>query len=386
MKKYNYLMAALVACNLFATSCANVDNDGVNSETNLPNAVYIDGADKQIMNKVSVKENGGEAEFTPRTSNLATENVTVAITSDKEALNRFNKENGARYTLLPKEYYELSAEEVTIEKGNVSGNPIKVTIKATAATELDATKKYALPLSIVSKSNLQALKSSSTKIFALDRILKTSALVHRGFNLKMSFPEDKPLFMEEWTLQYAICADNPTASGNQAVISTATEDLGFYSRMVNSGNIQFKTAGSDEDNTYLYAKGSVPAKKWIIITWVYKDQHITAYVNGVQTNYFIAKAVKFPWIATGWGASYRGLMRDVRLYNKAMTAFQISEALYVEDPANENLVFYAPLDKVNQLKNVATSKASKDSGASDFSISVNPNATLSYEDSTFPAE
>ena len=115
----------------------------------------------------------------------------------------------------------------------------------------------------------------------------------------MSFPEDKPLFMEEWTLQYAICADNPTASGNQAVISTATEDLGFYSRMVNSGNIQFKTAGSDEDNTYLYAKGSVPAKKWIIITWVYKDQHITAYVNGVQTNYFIAKAVKFPWIVTG---------------------------------------------------------------------------------------
>ena len=69
-----------------------------------------------------------------------------------------------------------------------------------------------------------------------------------------------------------------------------------------------------------------------------------------------------------------------------MTAFQISEALYVEDPANENLVFYAPLDKVNQLKNVATSKASKDSGASDFSISVNPNATLSYEDATFPAE
>ena len=53
-----------------------------------------------------------------------------------------------------------------------------------------------------------------------------------------------------------------------------------------------------------------------------------------------------------WGA-FEGYVREIRLYNKALTAFQVADNLYIETPDNPDLLFYAPLDKKTGIKDVS---------------------------------
>lgn len=48
--------------------------------------------------------------------------------------------------------------------------------------------------------------------------------------------------------------------------------------------------------------------------------------------------------------NFVGYMRDIRLYDCALTSDQIMENLYVEDPTNKHLLVYAPLTKESGLK------------------------------------
>ena len=56
---------ALGALLLTAASCSNVDNDGVNFETDLPNAVYLDGLSSTALTKVTLTDEGASAIITP---------------------------------------------------------------------------------------------------------------------------------------------------------------------------------------------------------------------------------------------------------------------------------------------------------------------------------
>ena len=53
-----------------------------------------------------------------------------------------------------------------------------------------------------------------------------------------------------------------------------------------------------------------------------------------------------------WGA-FVGYVREIRLYDKALSAFQVMDNLYIETPENPNLLFYAPLDKNTGIKDVS---------------------------------
>jgi hypothetical protein len=46
------------------------------------------------------------------------------------------------------------------------------------------------------------------------------------------------------------------------------------------------------------------------------------------------------------------LVREIRLYNKAQSAFQILDNLYIENPENPDLLFYAPLTKEYGVKDI----------------------------------
>ena len=337
---FQFLGIASIAC--LTWSCANVDYDEVGNEDKLPNAIYIDGADVAPISKLTVDATGGKASFTARAANRLSSNANLKFAIDEEALTKYNEANGTHYKLLPAKYYSLSTENLTIDKANISNGTIDVNVKP-LGTDLDASTKYAIPVKIASADGAKLLGSSSVKIFAIDRVLYTTALRQKDFYLKTIFPTPYT-GLQEWTMSYAIKLDRN--KDNQAVLSPD-----FYSRVTADGGLQMKVGETDDPKAF--AKTKLQPGKWYYIAWVYKNQHVRCYINGVLDNEFdVPKVETFTKLNMSWGA-FEGYVREIRLYDKALTAFQIADNLYIETPDNPDLLFYAPLDKKTGIKDVS---------------------------------
>ena len=337
---FQFLGIASIAC--LTWSCANVDYDEVGNEDKLPNAIYIDGADVAPISKLTVDATGGKASFTARAANRLSSNANLKFAIDEEALTKYNEANGTHYKLLPAKYYSLSAENLTIDKANISNGTIDVNVKP-LGTDLDASTKYAIPVKIAAADGAKLLGSSSVKIFAIDRVLYTTALRQKDFYLKTIFPTPYT-GLQEWTMSYAIKLDRN--KDNQAVLSPD-----FYSRVTADGGLQMKVGETDDPKAF--AKTKLQPGKWYYIAWVYKNQHVRCYINGVLDNEFdVPKVETFTKLNMSWGA-FEGYVREIRLYNKALTAFQVADNLYIETPDNPDLLFYAPLDKKTGIKDVS---------------------------------
>ncbi|WP_288953793.1 DUF1735 and LamG domain-containing protein [uncultured Prevotella sp.] len=337
---FQFLGIASIAC--LTWSCANVDYDEVGNEDKLPNAIYIDGADVAPISKLTVDAAGGKASFTARAANRLSSNATLKFAVDEQELTKYNEANGTHYKLLPAKYYSLSTENLTIDKANISNGTIDVNVKP-LGDDLDASTKYAIPVKIASVDGAKLLGSSSVKIFAIDRVLYTTALRQKNFYLKTVFPTPYT-GLHEWTMSYAIKLDRN--KDNQAVLSPD-----FYSRVTADGALQMKVGETDDPKAF--AKTKLQPGKWYYIAWVYKNQHVRCYINGVLDNEFdVPKVETFTKLNMSWGA-FEGYVREIRLYDKALTAFQIADNLYIETPDNPDLLFYAPLDKKTGIKDVS---------------------------------
>ena len=337
---FQFLGIASIAC--LTWSCANVDYDEVGNEDKLPNAIYIDGADVAPISKLTVDAAGGKASFTARAANRLSSNATLKFAVDEQELTKYNEANGTHYKLLPAKYYNLSTENLTIDKANISNGTIDVNVKP-LGDDLDASTKYAIPVKIASVDGAKLLGSSSVKIFAIDRVLYTTALRQKNFYLKTVFPTPYT-GLHEWTMSYAIKLDRN--KDNQAVLSPD-----FYSRVTADGDLQMKVGETDDPKAF--AKTKLQPGKWYYIAWVYKNQHVRCYINGVLDNEFdVPKVDTFTKLNMSWGA-FEGYVREIRLYDKALTAFQIADNLYIETPDNPDLLFYAPLDKKTGIKDVS---------------------------------
>lgn len=337
---FQFLGIASIAC--LTWSCANVDYDEVGNEDKLPNAIYIDGADVAPISKLTVDAAGGKASFTARAANRLSSNATLKFAVDEQELTKYNEANGTHYKLLPAKYYSLSTGNLTIDKANISNGTIDVNVKP-LGDDLDASTKYAIPVKIASVDGAKLLGSSSVKIFAIDRVLYTTALRQKNFYLKTIFPTPYT-GLHEWTMSYAIKLDRN--KDNQAVLSPD-----FYSRVTADGALQMKVGETDDPKAF--AKTKLQPGKWYYIAWVYKNQHVRCYINGVLDNEFdVPKVETFTKLNMSWGA-FEGYVREIRLYDKALTAFQVADNLYIETPDNPDLLFYAPLDKKTGIKDVS---------------------------------
>lgn len=342
-KRLTYIIGIVTSC--IVIGCANVDVDDVNKQSNLPNAIYIDGAENSPMKKVVVDNLGGEVTFLPRAANLLTSAVQVDIAIDSLSLVHYNKKNETFYQLLPTEYYEIEKAAVTIQAGNVSAEPVKLKIRK-SALKVNPSVKYAVPVKLTTRSSVSVLESCSYAVFVLERVLETSAIRQKGFYMRCDLADaNNPMVLKEWTLHYGMKIDR-WFNNQQPVMSS------FYSRITGNGKLQYKPGGSDDPKGF--SKQSIMPGKWYHITYTYKNQYVKAYINGVLE--FELEVPSQNEVHTKIQASFgnfEGYLRDIRLYSKALSPAQIAENLYVENPANPDLLVYAPLDKELGLKDVS---------------------------------
>ncbi|WP_042373029.1 DUF1735 and LamG domain-containing protein [Bacteroides neonati] len=365
-KRLNYILTGVLSFIVFG--CANVDVDEVNAQKNLPNAVYMEEVESSPMKKILLEENGAVARFSARTANLAQEDVYIAYAVDTTTLNKYNEEHGKNFKILPSEYFTVERVEDVIQAGSYNTAPVKINIKKEAAT-LNPSYKYAIPVQVSTANSMGVLEQSSYQIFALDRILETSVMRQQGFYMKYTFP-NAPVEIKEWTFHYGMKFDRLFDNQQPAMGS-------FYSRITSNGKLQYKAGGSDDP--LAFSKQSLARNTWYHITFTYKKQHVKMYINGIlETEFDVANNDNWYKIQASFG-NFVGYMRDIRLYDCALTSDQIMENLYVEDPTNKHLLVYAPLTKESGLK-CSVSKFKENNEPIHFHSYVSSSSDVPYDE------
>lgn len=239
-------------------------------------------------------------------------------------------------------------------------------------------KKYAIPLSITGASNYSLIPSQRSAILLLNRsILSSVAKVSGGEGIRI-----KPVGMHtkaEWTIQMSAIYSSLTRSNlTTAYLSNGTGGA-FYTRISSTAGIQVKN-GRDGDDTWTQIP--LQAGKWLHITYVHKDKKTTVYVNGKVQKVFENSAITFgenSMIVVGNSGYRNDYLREIRLWDKALTESEINDYLYLPmDPATPHLISYLPLSKEMETKDLKAPAGTEN---------VTTKARIEYvENVKFPAD
>lgn len=333
---------------LFFMSCDK------NHSTKPGNAAYMEeAANNKPIVSLTIDVNGGSTYVQPRLANLANKQTNLVVGLDKEALDLFNKKNNSEYIPLEQEDFELiyssanlkgqGSISIPVEKNDI-GLPLEIKVKNLDNTKYPPAKKVAIPLSIIS-SDMKILDNVKSVIITINRPLVTSVSKMTSGGFTVEFAEDlKEKTIDGWTFQFTGNFKNLNR-GNLNVGYFGGQEGGFYTRINERTGIQVKN-GRDGDDTW--TQKPLEAKKWLQITYVYKDQTVSVYVNGVlqktfgTTKIFHKEGSSFS-IGNG---GYDDYLREVRFWSKPLTETEILENLYLPlDPNTDALESYLPLTK-----------------------------------------
>ena len=383
MKLKNILKLAQLAVlsGVLLTAC------NLNEDNSKSNAAYMDeAANNKPIISLTLDVDGGMAYVFPRLANLGTCQTSLVVGVDEEALKKFNEQNNSKYAAVDANDFEIILPDGSAHKGDVTvsiekesvGNPIGIKVGKLDDAKYPPAQKIAIPLSIKSASNVDALESAKSVILTINRPLITSVSKMRGGGFTVTFAEDlQEKTMDGWTFQftanyYSLTRDNLNVGYFNNQVG------GFYTRIYQNKGIQVKN-GRDGDDTW--TQKPLSANKWYQITFVYKDQTVSVYINGELQKTFGTTKI---YHQEGSGFSigndkYNDYIREVRFWSKPLNQTEILENLYLPlDPETEGLESYLPLTKEVGVKDI-TSKGNE--------VSLHEGTQVSWlENVKFPSE
>lgn len=318
------------------------------------NSIFIEETGvKSNQRKVFIMEEEVlNLEFTPRLSNVLTENIKIGVEIDPEFLNEFNKKNGTTYEAVPDDILELGIKEFEIQAGKIAPSVVgNIKVKPFTQEMKDSGKKYALPIKIKSiDGKTTAINGADRIIYALDLVRFVSVPVlgvdketyaHR--KAAADFTEN-PLTLEQWTVEFRLKMDSYSIN-NQAIFNCGGSGEEVYVRYGDApipyNQFQVKFAGS-QINSFMGEKD-----KWHHVALTYDGVDMKIYLNGVlqSTLNNPGKVVKFDATTSicSSGSQYfraQASMNELRIWKVARTEAEVKENFYAVAPNSEGLVSY----------------------------------------------
>lgn len=282
-------------------------------------------------------------------------NVTYGVTPEK--LEDYKAIYGGDPVLLPEENYTFNETTALIEAGGVTSSSISITF--TGILDLDDSKVYVLPVSIVG-SPIPALPSRNTTYF----VFRGAALINTvgnmtGTCLRFVNEGQTPMLggMSQMTFE---CLIRPDALTKQ--ISTL---IGIEGRWL----IRIGDAGVPSNQIQVAASPNVTdpawqleANKWTFVTLTYDGATgaVDVYFNGVKkgstqttgrgsVNWNVASTDRACYIGYSYDTDrdFQGDMSEVRVWNRVLTPADLAERnhFYRVDNDAEGLVLYLKFDE-----------------------------------------
>lgn len=312
----------------------------------IENGVYLTDAQSSQVKRVTIDDKGASTQVSARLGAPAEGDVTVSYGFDASALQAYNAKNGVNYQLLPEKYYSFSETQVTIKAGEVSSALVDLVIKP-FDEGVDATKKYAIPISIVSASGADVLQASSSLMILIDQVIVTTVPYLRGGNHIVITPTEPLTGLSAWTLEWNLCMDAFNRNNvTQWTIKGADDQPCIYTRFgdvtCEQNQFQAKVGASKPQSITRFT-----ANKWYHLAFTYDGTNLRLYVDGkLDFTYphaapgeaFIFKSIQF----ANLNASYtlNGKISELRVWSVARSQAEIENNMYVVSPDTPGLEVY----------------------------------------------
>ena len=363
--KNTIIKLASVALFLGLTACQEkLDNDNSNSLGNL-SAVYMN--DNNVNVSFAKSTESGSTKFEIRMSNLRDRNETITIAAT-DFFPEYNEKNTTHYKMLPASEYELYEEGNTANKStngslNITLKPgqtaVQVGVKVRPLNENNFPMgvKYASPLRIVSAS--LPILSNKDVVVTLSRPFKTSvAKIKQGYALGVKVA-DNIQGSDEFTIQGMFLFEEFHSYNNTNVnMSLFQGEMLPYTR-IDAGKIQVKNGGGDSPDDWAETS-DIAIKKWVQITFTYKDSFLKLYINGKLVKTYqrpslkVSPGMRINIENTQTSYSANRYFREFRLWNRVLTDAEIADGLYLPvDPDSKGLVVYLPITKKDGFKDMS---------------------------------
>ena len=363
--KNTIIKLASVALFLGLTACQEkLDNDNSNSLGNL-SAVYMNDSNVNVSFAKSTES--GSTKFEIRMSNLRDRNETITIAAT-DFFPEYNEKNTTNYKMLPASEYELYEEGNTANKStngslNITLKPgqtaVQVGVKVRPLNENNFPMgvKYAIPLRIVSAS--LPILSNKDVVVSLSRPFKTSvAKIKQGYALGVKVA-DNIQGSDEFTIQGMFLFEEFHSYNNTNVnMSLFQGEMLPYTR-IDAGKIQVKNGGGDSPDDWAETS-DIAIKKWVQITFTYKDSFLKLYINGKLVKTYqrpslkVSPGMRINIENTQTSYSANRYFREFRLWNRVLTDAEIADGLYLPvDPDSKGLVVYLPITKKDGFKDMS---------------------------------
>ena len=363
--KNTIIKLASVALFLGLTACQEkLDNDNSNSLGNL-SAVYMYNSNASVSFAKSTES--GTTKFEIRMSNLRDRNETITIAAT-DFFAEYNEKNGTNYKMLPASEYELYEDGNTANKStngslNITLKPgqtaVQVGVKVRPLNENNFPMgvKYAIPLRIVSAS--LPILSNKDVVVSLSRPFKTSvAKIKQGYGLGVKVAGNIQ-GSDEFTIQGMFLFEEfHSYNGSNVNMSLFQGEMLPYTR-IDAGKIQVKNGGGDSPDDWAET-ADIAIKKWVQITFTYKDSFLKLYINGKLIKTYqrpslkVSPGMRINIENTQTSYSANRYFREFRVWNRVLTDAEIVDGLYLPvDPTSKGLVVYLPITKKDGFKDMS---------------------------------
>lgn len=390
---------ASVTLFLGLTACQEkLDNDNSNSLGNL-SAVYMN--DNNVNVSFAKSTESGSTKFEIRMSNLRERNETITIAAT-DFFPEYNEKNTTNYKMLPASEYELYEEGNTANKS--TNGILSITLKpgqtavqvGVRVRPLDDNTfpmgvKYAIPLRIVSAS--LPILSNKDVVVTLNRPFKTSvALIKQGYALGVKVA-DNVQGSDEFTIQGMFLFEEFHAYNRVNVnMSLFQGEMLPYTR-IDAGKIQVKNGGGDSPDDWAETT-DIAIKKWVQITFTYKDSFLKLYINGKLVKTYqrpslkVSPGMRINIENTQTSYSANRYFREFRVWNRVLTDAEIVDGLYLPaDPDSKGLIVYLPINKKEGFKDMSkydnTTIYRKGTASSPDGIQDGPSYVSDIDEATF---
>lgn len=173
----------VVALLLLVTAC---DNKDYSKESPFDNVAYIGAAKLKDVANFTFNNTIEKAQqkISAMLAYPSGQDIAVDIKVDASLANRYNARLGTNYAVLDAKYYKLSAQQVTIQQGDVESDPVTIDFADLTNLEIDA--GFLLPVTIAQTSGgMGTLESSKTICY----VVRRSSAITTAVNLTKNYFE-----------------------------------------------------------------------------------------------------------------------------------------------------------------------------------------------------
>lgn len=360
MKKIFYISIALLL-GLSLSSCE--DKLGFDPDAE---AISISGTEYNPVVKMAVDDVlPVEYTFSVNCTGKVSNEVTCKVAIDPDSVPAYNAANKTNYFCVPEGAAVIENDEVKIEPGKASSNPVKVSL--VSLDGFDAGRTYVIPVSVVSVSGTDAkiLDAEKTIFIKIARTLTLGSINmdNSNFSSCYFFPEELAKILENYTIEIKIYPTrwngmSPSLSRLWAV-KTALADKSNYTEFL----YRFGEVEAEDRLQIICPPGNkiVPddayeLNKWTMITLTYDGASTAVFNDGVKVVdvangngkcSFGGIELGMSWAGYPSKQLYHGRATEMRIWERALSSSEIKGGLCGVPADSEGLLAYWRFDEAS---------------------------------------